>query len=130
MHARRQAIDMAPALLRASGRQQWGLGVLGWAYGQAGESARARAVYDELEARSRHEFVAPSWLATTAAGAGLTEAAEHHLVQSVQMRDPLTLWGRRSPFWIDVRKLERFEAITAPAHRDHSSEASGLDLLR
>ena len=126
----RQAIDMAPALLRASGRQQWGLGVLGWAYGQAGESARARAVYDELEARSRHEFVAPSWLATTAAGAGLTEAAEHHLVQSVQMRDPLTLWGRRSPFWIDVRKLERFEAITAPAHRDHSSEASGLDLLR
>jgi serine/threonine-protein kinase len=68
-----RAIAEAPALFEASGRHAWALGLLAGTYGRAGRADRARAVYDELEARSRHEFVSPTWLAIAAGSAGLEE---------------------------------------------------------
>ena len=107
-----RAIEKAPALLRDSGRHHWVLGLLAWTYGNAGQTGRARAVYDEMEARSRHEFLSPSWLAVAAASAGLLEQSFAYLVRAVSDRDPLVIWARLSPFWDVARRHPRFEEVT------------------
>jgi tetratricopeptide (TPR) repeat protein len=106
-----RAIEEAPALFAVSGRHHWALGLLAWTYGRAGRTDRARAVYDELEARSRHEFVAPSWLAVAAASAGLAEEAIRWAERTVAERDPLVLWSRSLPFWESIRQHPRFREV-------------------
>ncbi len=105
------AIDLTPALLRESGRHTWGLGVLGWCYGNIGDARRARAVHDELEARSRHEWVSPFWLTLTASAAGDEASMIRNLERAVVEHDPLVLWGRASLFWDGIRGHPRFEEI-------------------
>ena len=96
------AIAMAPAVLNASGRHIWTLGLLGWSYAQRGQVDRARAAYDEAEGRSRHEFVSPFWLAGLAASVGLWDEARAHAARAVRERDPLVVMGRVTPVWRDV----------------------------
>ncbi len=105
-----RAIAEAPALLGASGRHTWALGVLAWTHGKAGHADMARACYDELEARSRHEFVAPSWLAIAAASAGLADEAIRWAERGVTERDPLVLWFGL-PYWDSMRAHPRFAEI-------------------
>ncbi len=107
-----RAIQEAPALFSASGRHQWALGLLGWTYGRSGRADLARACHDELEARSRHEFIAPSWLAVTAASCGLLEEAIQWAERAVAGRDPLILWARSFPFWEPIREHPRFAEVT------------------
>jgi serine/threonine-protein kinase len=106
-----RAIQEAPALLSSSGRNQWSLGLLGWTYGSAGLGAKARACYDELEARSRHEFVAPSWLAVTAGAAGMIDEGLRWAQRAVDDRDPLALWARSFPFWAPLREDARLADV-------------------
>jgi serine/threonine-protein kinase len=106
-----RAIAEAPALFGASGRHPWALGLLAWTYGRAGRADRARACYDELEARSRHEFVAPSWLAVAAGAAGLAEESLRWAERAVVERDPLVLWSRSLPFWDAIRVHPRFNEV-------------------
>jgi serine/threonine-protein kinase len=109
-----RALELAAPTLQDSGRQQWALGILAWTYGKAGRPDRARAVYDEMEGRSRHEFIAPFWLVTAAAAAGLTDRALEHVVQAVAARDPLVVWGHSVPFWDGVRTHARFKEAIRP----------------
>jgi len=105
-----RAIAVAPALLLASGRHCWALGILAWTHGAAGHADHARACYDELEARSRHEFIAPSWLAIAAEAAGLTDEALRWAERGVADRDPLMHWcGLR--YWDAIRAHPRFAEI-------------------
>ena len=106
-----RAIAEAPALFGASGRHQWALGLLAWTYGKAGRADQARATYDELEARSRHEFVAPSWLSVAAGAAGLAEEAIRFAERAVAEHDPLVLWARSLPFWDSIRAHPRFHDV-------------------
>jgi hypothetical protein len=55
------AIAVSSTILTESGRHQWVLGQLAWTYAKAGLLEEARAVHDEMEGRSRHEFVSPFW---------------------------------------------------------------------
>jgi serine/threonine-protein kinase len=107
----RHAIELMPALLRVSGRHQWALGILAWSLGKAGETERARAVHDEMMARARHEFMAPFWLAASAASAGFPDEATRQLERALRERDPLVYWGLQVPTWDGVRALPQFEAI-------------------
>ena len=106
-----RALELMPALLRESGRHQWGLGMLGWIHGKLGHAEVARAIFDELEARSRYEFVAPYWLAITASAAGLEERAIHFVERAVDERDPQVIWARISPFFETIRQDPRFDDI-------------------
>ena len=106
-----RAIQEAPALFGASGRHTWALGLLGWIYGRAGHADRARAVYDELEARSRHDFVSRAWLAISAGSAGLEEEAIRWAERAVAERDPLVLQSRNVQFWDAVRAHPRFNEV-------------------
>jgi serine/threonine-protein kinase len=106
-----RAIEMAPALLRASGRHPWGLGTLAWAYGRAGRPESARAVFEEMDARSHHEFMSPFWLTVAAASAGLMERAIGYLERTVAERDPLAVWVRMNRFCEEIRAHPRFEDV-------------------
>jgi len=107
-----RAIAVAPSMLRESGRHQWVLGLLAWVFCEAGQADRARAVFDELEARSRHEFVSPFWLAVAASSAGLREPAMEYVGRAVSERDPLVVWARVHPMWSTIRTYPGFETVT------------------
>ena len=105
------AMELAPGILGDSGRHHWALGLLAWTYGRAGQTDRARACYDELEGRSRHEFVSPCWLSVAAGCADLEEPAIRWGERAVAERDPLLLWSRRLPFWEYHRARPRFNEV-------------------
>jgi eukaryotic-like serine/threonine-protein kinase len=107
-----EAIQLAPSILRDSGRHPWVLGTLAWTYDKAGLRDLARAVYDELEGRSRHEFLSPCWLATAAWSAGYPEKAIGFVERAVRERDPVVGWGRTIPFWDGIRTHTRFDEVT------------------
>ncbi len=106
-----RAIQEAPALFAVSGRHTWALGLLAWTHGRFGHTDLARAVYNELVARSCHEFVSPAWLAMSAGSAGLAEEAIGWAERAVAERDPLVLWAPRMPFWDPVRTHPRFAEV-------------------
>jgi serine/threonine-protein kinase len=108
------AIALAPRVLAESGRHQWVLGLLAWIYGKVGRVEAARAVRDELEGRSRHEFVSAFWLATAAASAGLLEEATRQTQRAVNEHDPLILWSRVTPLWQPIREDPGFETLVQP----------------
>jgi tetratricopeptide (TPR) repeat protein len=56
----REGIVAAEAMLAQFGRHPWPMMALAIAYGGAGEMDKARAVHDELRARSRTAYVQPS----------------------------------------------------------------------
>jgi serine/threonine-protein kinase len=107
-----RAVAIAPALLVDSGRNPWALGLLAWTNGKLRQVERARALYDELEARSRFEFMSPFWLASAAASADLADVAIRNVERAVAESDPLLLWGRGGvAFWDGVRTHPRFNDI-------------------
>jgi hypothetical protein len=84
---------------------------LGWCYGQYGRLDLSRAVFEELKARSLHEFVAPAWLAITAGAANLPDEAIARAEKAVAERDPHILWVPTFPFWDSIREHPRFNEI-------------------
>jgi eukaryotic-like serine/threonine-protein kinase len=108
-----RALQEAPSLCASSGRHPWSLGLLAWTYRHANRPDQARAVHDELEARSRHEYVAPSWLSLSAGAAGEIEVAMRWAERAMVERDPLVLWARSSPFWEWIRPHPRFTEVMA-----------------
>jgi predicted Zn-dependent protease len=107
-----QALAKATELLALSGRNPWVLAIFGWSLCKAGKSQWARAVYDELSARARHEFVSPFWLAVAATSAGCQDEAMKLAERAVAERDSFVVVGRFMPFWEGVRADVRFTQIT------------------
>ncbi len=106
-----RAFETAPSLLTAAGRHPWALGVLGWTFGAAGKLEQARAVHDEMEARSRYEFMPPFWIAVVASMAEMNEAAKAAFERAVREHDPLVVWSRRTPFCRAIRANPWFTEI-------------------
>lgn len=107
-----QAIARATALLALSGRNPWVLAIFGWSLCKAGRMDWARAVYDELEARARHEFVSPFWMAVAATSAGCQDEAMKLAERAIVERDSFVVIGRFMPFWEGVRTDTRFGQIS------------------
>ena len=112
-----RAFEEATSLLMDSGRHPWALGLLAWTYGRVGRPELARACYDELEARSRHEFVSPAWISVAAASADLEDQALRWAERAVAEGDPMTIWARRLPFWEYHRARARVNAVVREAGR-------------
>ena len=106
-----QALALAPALLASSGRNPWALGTLALAHVRMGSTALARAVYDEMEARSRQEFVSPFWLAAAAGHLGLMDEAARHARTGLEEREPLMVLFLRMAEWEPMRGLPVFTEI-------------------
>ncbi len=107
-----QALAKAAELLALSGRNPWVLAIFGWSLCRAEKSQWARAVYDELSARARHEFVSPFWLAVAATSAGCQDEAMKLAERAVAEQDSFVVVGRFMPFWEGVRADARFSQVT------------------
>jgi serine/threonine-protein kinase len=107
-----RAIQEAPVLFANSGRHIWALGLLAWTFGRAERREKARAVYDEMEGRSRHEYVSRFWLAVAAGSAGLGTESVQWAEQAFAERDPLVLWILgKIPFWDLLRDHPRIAEL-------------------
>jgi serine/threonine-protein kinase len=109
-HAR--AIAVSPALLSASGRSTWVLGALAYSYGKLGDVKRARALSDELEARSRTEYVASSWRAVAADAAGLRDEGMRLVEESRVAGDPMFVLARIMPYFDGMIADPRWPALS------------------
>jgi tetratricopeptide (TPR) repeat protein len=107
------AFAMLPDMLASSGRDTWSLTSMAWLRARTGQADAARAAFDEMEARSRFEFVGPFWLAAAASAAGLPDLAFRYAERAVAERDPLVVIARQLPQWNAIRNDPRFPALAA-----------------
>jgi TolB-like protein/Tfp pilus assembly protein PilF len=76
------------ATLAMSGRHPWAMSLLAVALVDSGKAAEADAVYCEMQARARHQYIAPSALALAAAAAAREDEAIGHAHEACEIRDP------------------------------------------
>jgi TolB-like protein/Tfp pilus assembly protein PilF len=82
------SVAAAEATLAMSGRHPWSMALLAVALMDSGKAAEADAVYCEMQARARREYVAPSTLAIAAAAAMREDEAICHAHEACEIRDP------------------------------------------
>jgi tetratricopeptide (TPR) repeat protein len=106
-HANGQYAEAAAAgelALTLSGRQIVPLSAQAMILSDWGKTDEAQALYSELLARARREYVSPTHAAMTAAAAGELEKAMAHLFEAVEVRDPMVITVK---YWPDVAPLRR-----------------------
>jgi TolB-like protein len=85
-----ESIDAGRAALAMSGRLPPSMATLALSLADCGKTAEAEAVYAELTARARQEYVPPSTLAFAAAAAAQQDEMVSHVKEVLGIRDPLS----------------------------------------
>jgi TolB-like protein len=62
--------------------------ILGWAYGRAGQPAKARKILQELQATANSRYLSPQQIAQVAIGLGELDLAFAKLNEAYELRDP------------------------------------------
>ena len=94
------------------GRHVWAMAYLAATYGNWGKPENARALYDELKARTRRGYIQPSVFAMAALGAGLLDEAVALFRRAYEERDPwLTVLARHWPEFAPLREDPRGQEI-------------------
>jgi serine/threonine-protein kinase len=107
-----EGVRVGNQLLTRFGRHPWLLWGLSLASGAAGSIEVAEALYAELQARSRSEYVQPAALAAAALGAGRREDLFRHLREAVDRSDPLlAICAGHWPGFAPLRGDPEFESI-------------------
>jgi eukaryotic-like serine/threonine-protein kinase len=110
----RQAADAGQPMLTRFGRHPWLLMGVAFANGASGRREMAEALYAELAARSRGEYVQPMALAVAAVGAGQRDLVYQHLREAATVRDPLlTAMALYWPGFAPYRREPEFAAVLA-----------------
>ena len=105
-------VNEIPHMLSRNGRHPWLMMALGAAFSRTGWTDRADAVFTELSARSRIDYVQPTVLAITAEWAGRRQEALGFLRRAVEIRDP-ALVAFQSPHMSSLRTAREFREILA-----------------
>jgi serine/threonine-protein kinase len=114
--AQLSAGDAAGALATAkrgveTWRHPWYLGRLGIAYAMSGDRTSAEAVYDELVARSKTDFVQRVWIGSVAAALGRMDEAIEMAFESIVDHDPIAIWLMLLPDFEPIRRHVRFPEV-------------------
>ena len=94
--------------LRGGTEWSFSMSGLGHAYGVAGKKAEARAVLDELEQRSRQEYVPADSIALVYAGLGEKDQAFAWLEKAYNEHAFKMAWLKVEPGWDSLRSDPRF----------------------
>ena len=94
-------------------RQSFYIGMLGAAFAAAGRTEEARALLQELQERSRTEYVAPHHLAFIHIPLGDIDESFACLERAVSDRNCLMWWLREYPMFDPLRKDPRFPGLLA-----------------
>ncbi len=112
-----EALATCRRLLGASGRHPWMLATLAWLFGRRGERVDARAVFDEMVARSRFEAISLFRIAQAAWAAGLPDEALAWVERAIEARDPVCVLARRMPDHDEMFADSRIDARMRAAGR-------------
>ena len=105
-------VEAGRRMLAQFGRHPWLMMGVAFACGAAGQHDKAEAIYAELAARSRGEYVQPVSLAIAALGAGGKDLALQHLREAARIRDPmLAATGPHGPMYPAIRHDPEYLAI-------------------
>lgn len=102
-----RALELSAAPL-SNGRHPWAMGTLAWIHHRMGRADLARAVFDELAARGRHEYLAPAWVAVAAGAAGLDAEARRLTSEAMAARDPSLMLSSVMLQWDLIRAAPWF----------------------
>ena len=105
------AVAIARSAMLLSGRSPWVLAALGNAHGLAGRTEAAEAVYAEIQARARSEYVQKAMIALAAIGAGRLDEAMTLAEQAADERDAVVIHATSHPSWEPLREHPRFSAL-------------------
>ena len=83
-----EAVATGEVALAKSGRHEWSMVVLALTLADWGKAADADAVYSELQARARRQYVSPATLAIAASAAAREEEAIAYARKAYEIRDP------------------------------------------
>lgn len=107
-----EAIATYEEALAMSGRHVWALCGLASAYGAWGKPDAARAIYREIEVRSKHEYIQPAMFAVAASAVNEIDRAIELAQQAIDTRDPLfVMIARTWPQYNKLRTEERFLSV-------------------
>ena len=109
-----EAVAVGEQALAMSGRHSWSLGTLAVTFADWGKPADAEALYAEMLARARRQYVSPALLAFTAAAASRENEAIWHGREALETHDPDCLFF--SKHWPQTARLyayPRFREIIA-----------------
>jgi serine/threonine-protein kinase len=107
-----EAVAAAEKANELSGGNAITLGSLGRAYGQAGRTAEARQLLEELTERRRSTYVPASALAAVHRGLGERDEAVAWLERGIEERDPILVTSVKSaPILDPLRSLPAYPAL-------------------
>ncbi len=106
-----EAMEALQTAMALAGRHPWSLMELALAHSASGSEAQAEAIYDELVARSRGEYVSPAAISFVSAALGRTNEAFEWLERAYEERDSLLDWVKLVPHFDPLRDDPRFQDL-------------------
>jgi TolB-like protein/Tfp pilus assembly protein PilF len=106
-----EAIEALQTAMALAGRQPWSLMELALTYAASGSKGQADAIYDELVARSRGEYVPPATLSFVSAELGREDEAFEWLERAYDERDAFLTWVKQLPHFDPLRDDPRFDVL-------------------
>jgi tetratricopeptide (TPR) repeat protein len=105
-----ESVKAGESALAMSGRLAWSMAFLAVTYGKWGKTEEADALYSEMCARARRQYVPPAQLALAAAAASRESDALRHATEAFAVRDPdcQFFFSRHLPFTTPLYAYPRF----------------------
>jgi TolB-like protein/Tfp pilus assembly protein PilF len=110
-----ESLAIGELALAMSGRHAWPMMLRALTFADWGKGADADAVYCEILARARHQYVAPGALTVAASAAAREEDAVRHAREAFETRDPhcQLWWSRYFPTSARLYAYSGFREIVA-----------------
>jgi TolB-like protein/Tfp pilus assembly protein PilF len=113
------AVVAGESALAMSGRSPWAMALVAMALADLGRVSEADAIYCEMRARARRQYIQPPSLAFAAAAAAKEEEAIRHARKAFEIHDPNSqiFFSRYSPVSARLYRYPRFREIVAQIGR-------------
>jgi tetratricopeptide (TPR) repeat protein len=114
-----ESIAMGQLALAMSGRHPWAMTLLALTLADWGKDSEADAVYCEMQARARREYIPPALLAYVASAAAREDEALRHAREAYEIRDPgcQVFFSRYFPSAPRLYSYPRFRELIAQMGR-------------
>jgi Flp pilus assembly protein TadD len=106
-----EAIAAEQTAISLAGPHPWSLTILALAYAASGKAAEAEAIYDDLLARSRREYVQPMNFAIMDAALGRKDEALEWLDRAYDERDAILPILKYSGYFDSINDEPRFQDL-------------------
>jgi TolB-like protein/class 3 adenylate cyclase/Tfp pilus assembly protein PilF len=106
-----RAIESATQAVQASQANAEMVGNLGWIYGKAGDSAKARVILDQLLSEAKPLGTAPVHVSWVYLGLGQSDEAIQQLQEAVRVRSGGLMFLRFDPRFDPIRQDPRFQGV-------------------